>query len=116
MRYTGTYTQREQAQRKAALKHITETAAKIKSAGKVTLIQELCSQLHHIDSGNANQAERLKNDILLWVLCTKDIKELELMKGLIIEVATMKARKAQREARWAKREQELLQSTAQAAV
>lgn len=116
MRYIGTYTQREQAQRKAALTQITKSAAKIRSSGKVTLIQELCSQLQHIDSGRASQAEQLKNDIILWVHATSDIKELELMKGLVIEVATMKARKAQRAARWAKREQELLQSTAQAAI
>ena len=116
MRYTGTITQREQAQRTAALRRIVRTAAKIESAYRLTLIQELCSQMHHIDSGKASQAEQLKNDILLWVRSTKDIKELELMKGLVIEVATMKARKAQRAARWAKREQELLQSTAQATV
>lgn len=116
MRYTGTMTQREQAQRRAAIKQITKTAAKIESAYTLTQIQDICSQLQHIESGNASTAEQLKNDILLWVRSTKDIKELELMKGLVIEVATMKARKAQRAARWAKREQELLQSTAQAAV
>ena len=96
MRYTGAHTQREQAQRKAALRHITETAAKIENATKLTLMQALCSQLHHIDSGKASKAERLKNDILLWVHDTKDIEELELMRGLVIEVATMKARKALR--------------------
>ena len=34
------------------------------------------------------------------------------MKGLVDEVATMKARKAKRAERWAKRDQELLQMAA----
>ena len=116
MKYTGTTAKRAQAQRTAALRRIVRTAAMIESADTMNRLLLITRQMQHIDSGKASQAEQLKNDILLWVRSTKDIKELELMKGLVIEVATMKARKAQRAARWAKREQELLQSTAQAAV
>lgn len=94
MRYTGSYTQREQAQRNAALAQITIAAAKIRSSGKVTLIQELCAQLQHIDSGRASRAEQLKNDIILWVHATSDIKELELIKLLVTEIVAMKARLA----------------------
>ena len=99
MKFTGTTAQREQAQRRAAISHITGTAAKIESAQTLILIQELCSQLHRIDSGNASRAEQLRRDILLWVIYHRDIKELELMKGLVIEVATLKARKARRAAK-----------------
>ena len=63
-------------------------------------------------SSNTSPAEQLKHDIMQRVQSTSNIKELELMKGLVDEVATMKARKAQREKRWAKRDQELLQMAA----
>lgn len=60
----------------------------------------------------AKIAEQLKHDIMQRVQSTSNIKELELMKGLVDEVATMKARKAKRAERWAKRDQELLQMAA----
>ena len=99
MKYTGTYTQRAQAQRTAALRRIVRTAAKIESAYRLTLIQELCSQMHHIDSGKASQAERLKDMINVWTVYHDDVEELKLMFGLVTQVATMKARKAQRAAK-----------------
>ena len=99
MKYTGTYTNRKQVQRRAAISHITGTAEKIESAQTLILIQELCGQLHRIDSGNASRAEQLRQDILLLVIYHRDIKELELMKGLVIEVATLKARQARRVAK-----------------
>ena len=61
---------------------------------------------------DTSPAEQLKHDIMQRVQSTSNIKELELMKGLVDEVATMKARKAKRAERWAKRDQELLQMAA----
>ena len=61
---------------------------------------------------NTSPAEQLKHDIMQRVQSTSNIKELELIKGVVDEVITMEARKAKRAERWAKRDQELLQMAA----
>ena len=99
MKYTGTYTQRQQAQRTAALKRIIRTAAQIGSAVTLNRLLIVTRQMQHIDSGNASRAEQLRDAINVWTVYHNDIKELELMKGLVIEVVTMKARKAHKAAK-----------------
>lgn len=99
MKYTGTYTQRQQAHRTAALKRIIRIAAQIGSAVTLNRLLIVTRQMLHIDSDKASRAEQLRDTINVWTVYHNDIKELELMKGLVIEVATMKARKAHRAAK-----------------
>ena len=99
MKYTGTYTQRAQAQRTAALRRIVRTAAKIESTDTMNRLLLITRQMQHIDSGKASQAERLRDMINVWTVYHDDIEELKLMFGLVTQVATMKARKAQRAAK-----------------
>lgn len=114
MRYTGTYTARAQAQSKAILRQTVKRAQGITNPEYMKMLFDFCTQLQHIDTGRASQAEEIRNSIHIWTAYHKDLEELKLMRGLIFEVATMKARKAERAARWAKKEQEYLQKAAQA--
>ena len=99
MKYTGTYTNRERAQCNAAFKHLVRAAAAITSACSMERLVKIAIQMGHRDSGNASKAETLRDIISVWTMYHDDIKELELMKGLVIEVATMKARKAHKAAK-----------------
>ena len=99
MKYTGTYTQRAQAQRRAALRRIVRTAAMIESADTMNRLLLITRQMQHIDSGIASEAERLRDMINVWTVYHDDVEELKLMFGLVTQVATMKARHAQRAAK-----------------
>lgn len=99
MRYTGEYSKRQQAQRQAALKVIITAASKISNPYAMERLAKTAVQIQHIDSDKASRAEQLRDTINVWTVYHNDIKELELMKGLVIEVATMKARKARRVAK-----------------
>lgn len=101
MKYTGPYKQREQAQRKVTLSRIIRIAARIESTDTLTRLLLVTQQIQHTDSGRATKAEKIRDIINIWTVYHDDIEELELMKGLVIEVATMKARKAQRVVRTA---------------
>lgn len=94
MKYTGTTANRTQAQRRAALRRIVRTAAKIKSTDDMNRLLLITRQMQHIDSGIASQAERLRDMINVWTVYHDDIEELKLMFGLVNQVATMKARHA----------------------
>ena len=102
MTYTGIYCRRMQAQHNVALNRITKCIHSIADTRYVMSLLAYCTQLQHIDSGKASRAEKLRHEINTWITYHENVKELELMKGLVIEVATMKARKAQRAARAAK--------------
>lgn len=99
MKYTGTYTQREQAQRKAALRRIVRTAAQIGSADDMNRLLIVTRQMQHRDSGKASEAELLRDMINVRTVYHDDIEELKLMFGLVNQVATMKARHAQEAAK-----------------
>ena len=99
MKYTGTTAKRAQAQRTAALRRIVRTAAMIESADTMNRLLLITRQMQRIDSGKASQAERLRDMINVWTVYHDDLKELELMLGLVTQVATMKARHAQRAAK-----------------
>lgn len=99
MKYTGTTAKRAQAQRTAALRRIVRTAAKIESADDMNRLLLITRQMQHRDSGIASQAERLRDMINVWTVYHDDVEELKLMFGLVTQVATMKARKAQRAAK-----------------
>ena len=98
MKYTGTTAKRTQAQRTAALRRIVRTAAKLESADTMNRLLLITRQMQRIDSGKASQAERLRDMINVWTVYHDDVEELKLMFGLVTQVATMKARKAQRAA------------------
>ena len=99
MKYTGTTANRTQVQRTAALRRIVRTAAKLESADTMNRLLLITRQMQHIDSGIASQAERLRDMINVWTVYHDDIEELKLMFGLVTQVATMKARHAQRAAK-----------------
>ena len=62
-------------------------------------LARIALQIQRVDSGKASEAEQIRDIISVWTVYHDDIEELKLMKGLVIEVATMKSRKAQRAAR-----------------
>lgn len=99
MKYTGTTANRTQVQRRAALRRIVRTAAKIESADDMNRLLLITRQMQHIDSGIASETERLRDMINVWTVYHDDVEELKLMFGLVTQVATMKARKAQRAAK-----------------
>ena len=99
MKYTGTTAKRTQVQRMAALRHIVRTAAKIESTDDMNRLLLITRQIQHRDSGIASQAEQLRDMINVWTVYHDDVEELNLMFGLVTQVATMKARKAQRAAK-----------------
>lgn len=99
MKYTGTTANRTQAQRRAALRRIVRTAAKIESTDDMNRLLLITRQIQRIDSGKASQAEQLRDMINVWTVYHDDVEELKLMFGLVTQVATMKARKAQRAAK-----------------
>ena len=98
MRYTGTYTNRKQVQRRVTLSRIIRTAAKITSADTMNRLLLITRQMQHIDSGNASRAERLRDTINAWTVYHDGTEELKEMLDLICLVATRKARHAQRAA------------------
>lgn len=79
------------------------------------MLFDFCTQLQHIDSGRASQAEEVRHSIHVWTTYHEDLEELKLMRGLVFEVATMKARKAERAKKQAKRTAEFLQRATAAA-
>ena len=96
MKYIGNYTVRTQAHSKAILRHTIMRAQGITNPEYMKMLFDFCTQLQHIDSGSASQAEKVRYSIYVWTAYHEDLEELKLMQGLIFEVATMKARKAER--------------------
>ena len=99
LRYTGTYTARAQAHSKAILRHTIKRAQGSTNPDYMKMVFDFCAQLQAVDSGRASRAQQLKHDIHIWADYHDDLKELELMRGLVIEAATIKQRRAAREAR-----------------
>lgn len=115
MRYTGTYSNRQQAQRQVALKVIITAASKISNPYAMERLAKTAVQIQHIDSGTASRAEQLRDIINALTVDHKDVEELEDMKQLVCYVSSRKARQAQRAKRQAERSREFIQAAARAA-
>lgn len=96
MRYTGTYAQREQAQRKAAIRHLIRAIPSITSACKMERLAKIAIQMKNIDSGKESRAEKLRDIISVWTMYHDDLDELEDMQQWVCYIAARKARQAQR--------------------
>lgn len=115
VRYIGTYTQREQAQRQAAYSRLDRYIRAVRNVEYLGMLISYCTQLQHIESKNASRAEQLRHDISVWTMYHDDIEELKDMFDLVVMVATRKARQAQRAEQQAKRAREFAQAAAKAA-
>lgn len=98
-KYTGNNKKRTQAQRQVILTRIIKYLHAIENTEHAQQILHFCIQTLNIESGKASTAERCRHQIHLWTDYHEDIEELTMMKELVVQVATMKARKAQRAAR-----------------
>ena len=115
MRYTGTYSNRQQAQRQAAIKHLMRAITSITSACNMERLVKIAVQMGHRDSGKASRAETLRDIISVWTMYHDDLEELEDMQKWELYIATRKARQAERAEQQAKRAKEFAQSAARAA-
>lgn len=106
MRYTGTYSNRQQAQRQAAIKHLMRAITSITSACSMERLVKIAIQMGHKDSGNASRAETLRDIISVWTMYHDDLEELEDMQKMVCLIATRKARQAERAEQQAKRARE----------
>lgn len=109
MRYTGTYSNRQQAQRQAAIKHLMRAITSITSVCNMERLVKIAIQMGHRDSGKASRAEMLRDIISVCTMYHDDLDELEEMQELVCLIATRKARQAQRAKKQAKQNQEFLQ-------
>ena len=109
MRYTGTYSNRQQAQRQAAIKHLMRAITSITSVCNMERLVKIAIQMGHRDSGKASRAEMLRDIISVYTMYHDDLDELEEMQELVCLIATRKARQAQRAKKQAKQNQEFLQ-------
>lgn len=102
MKYTGSYTQRERAERKAALNRIVKTASKIDNAADMQHLLLVVQQIQHKSSGKYNRAEFWRNWIFSFALYTDDINELERMYNMVVYISRTKQRQAERAAKQSK--------------
>lgn len=115
MRYTGTYSNRQQAQRQAAIKHLMRAITSITSAYNMERLVKIAIQIGHRDSGNASKAETLRDIISVWTMYHDDLEELEDMQKMVCHIAARKARQAEKAEQQAKRAREVAQAAARAA-
>ncbi|MEE3499182.1 MAG: hypothetical protein VZS12_08655 [Ruminococcus bromii] len=95
MKYTGSYTKREQAQRQAAIKRLIRAITSITSACTMERLLKIAIQMGHRDSGKASRAETLRDIISVWTMYHDDLDELEDMQKWVCYIATRRARQAQ---------------------
>ena len=103
MKFTGSYTQRERAERKAALNRIIKTASKIDNAVDMQHLSLIVQQIQHKSSRTENRAELFRNFIFSYALYTDDIVELERMYNMVVYVSATQQRQAERAAKQAKK-------------
>ena len=115
MKYTGTYTNRERAQRQAAFKQLVRAAAAITSVCNMERLVKIAVQMGHRDSGKASRAETLRDIISVWTMYHDDLDELEDMQKWVCYIGTRKARQAERAKQQAKRAKEFAHAAAKAA-
>ena len=115
MRYTGTYSKRQQAQRQEAIKHLMRAITSITNEYTMERLVKIAIQMGHIDSGKASKAETLRDIISVWTMYHDDLDELEDMEKWVCYIATRKARRARRAKEQAKRAREFAQAAARAA-
>ena len=115
MKYTGSYTKREQAQRQAAIKRLIRAITSITSACTMERLLKIAIQMGHRDSGKASRAETLRDIISVWTMYHDDLDELEDMQKWVCYIGTRKARQAERAKQQAKRAKEFAHAAAKAA-
>lgn len=98
MKYTGTYTNRKQVQRRVTLSRIIRTAAKIESADTMNRLLLITRQMQHTDSGNPSRAEQLRDWINVWTVYHDDIGELQRIFDMVFYISRTKQRQAERAA------------------
>lgn len=106
MRYTGTYSNRQQAQRQEAIKRLMRAITSITNEYTMERLVKIAIQMGHIDSGKASRAETLRDIISVWTMYHDDLDELEDMEKWVCYMATRKARQAERAEQQAKRARE----------